>query len=390
MGNIKISNKELQTLLGQHNLKRPRVPKAVSTRQQPQRRIPAVAKGASARAKKDKAKARARPVQSSNIFSPWNPALVPTIASEGKAFPAKGRSLIEHKVDASLGKRTLLLVTNNGHSSTNAVIWTQGLSPTFHSIATVDAVGGQGGPTSGRAMKCGLNIVNSTQFTNRGGRVYILNATSRQALVSAPSLMTEPQLAATMDEIKAHQDSTPYEAQEFAGDGKKFMCHPTDDSDYHFYSQWSGRVTDIDKWFSHVAAWPGYLAGRRPMSAFWVVIEVPSADQDYTFAVHSAYYTRWTSSTLAGQSNISVPTAAAGALNAHATRAQEVGSKALSAIEAGGAVGGATYAARAYQAMRAGNLAAAGEAVEMGALSTLAPAVEMVPLPLLEGALLAL
>jgi hypothetical protein len=219
---------------------------------------------------------------------------------------------------------------NGGNSPTVGAVFNPSAAPaagTAFTIATLATAAGAGGPTSGRAMKSGVTIINSTNALNRAGQVYILNANQRFEVPSNPAAMTTAHWNAFIAEIKAHPDTRAHTADEFVRP-RTFVTHPANEPAYHGYLTWTGTQIPED-YMRHVSTWTGTTStseeSHRPMSTLVVILDVASADQSYTLSTRASFYTRWPVDTIMGQHMIHTPVAPQAAINAARLSAQAAG-----------------------------------------------------------------
>lgn len=247
-----------------------------------------------------------------NSMHPHSKTLIPTAIRSGDAFPMAG-VIRPASLDCAVGDRKLLGVTNFGAAGTvMTIVSVNGINVSRNSycIPLLALADDAGGPTSARAMKCGLSLVNTSPVLTRCGRVYHLNGTARVFLPALPSLMSSVQWGAFMDSLIAMPNATPYEGDAFGGDGKQFQCNVIDNVDYEDFTPFNGLVT-TDEWYQHVAVWPGVTPLPRPMSTCWVIIESPAAGnpQTYNPTATAQFYTRWPLTSVPGQNMTPIPTA---------------------------------------------------------------------------------
>jgi len=286
-------------------------------------------------------------MRGSDVFDPRTPVPIPVIVSEGNAFPMQGSTV--KNFNNSTTTRMLFAYANTGDSGT-VLAWVQNTATPSKGVETIPllaAADDAGGPTSGRAMKGGLTIVNRTQYLNQGGQVAVLAATQRVSLSALPSLMTQAQWNTFFDEIVAHPSTRLYNGSDFRT-AKTFITHPTDQSDYTKYQPWMG-TSALDDWWKHVAIWPGGTPENRPMSTVFVVFEASDSVNSYEAKTRSHFYTRWPLNSVPGQAQKPVPIADTKVVNAqrihaeatsHLAREGEIG---LGAALAG--LGGLAYRA---------------------------------------------
>lgn len=249
-----------------------------------------------------------------DVYNPLNTSLIRSVMSEGHAFPIWG--MTRSDIITNEAGRQMLFVTNTGNSGTICYsIYQTTPSATRYTIPTLSSSASAGGPTSGRAMKCGITVVNVSKRLNVGGRIYVLNASQRLAFGAAPSAMTQLQWKAVADAIIAHPHTRSYTGGDFVAP-KTFVCHPTNETDYDKYVAWNGTDT-LDQYFEHLAVWSGSTTTLRPMSTICIVIEPFPDDSvnDYSFTSRAAFYSRWPLASVPGQAHIPVPTAAAAVIN---------------------------------------------------------------------------
>lgn len=327
---------------------------------------PAASKVPPTRLRRSRARGAARPV---DLFDPRSGVLVPTLVSEGSAFPISGS--IMHNLLTSVGSndRALAIMTNTGRAGTvlATVAAGAGVATSVHTIPLLSASDIAGGPTSARPMKGGLTMINRTQVLNMGGQVSVLNSTQRVKLPASPSTMTATQWKDFFDTINGHPRTRIYNGADFAK-SKTYVCHPLDQVDYTRYGEFHGTF-NLDDYFAHFAIWPGQNPEERAMSTIFVVFEPSPAVNSYEFKVRASYYTRWPLDTVPGQAQRPVPTASAAVINqhrdyaeatAHVPRGEEVGLAA-----AAGTAGFLAGIGRAATAARA----AAAPALEMAELA---------------------
>lgn len=282
---------------------------------------PSSASSKSSVKKTGKLKVKAR----STLMDANHPALIPTVLSQGNAFALTG--VVRQELALAATDTVVYCITNTGRSGTVAArISNNGSTPStgIFTIPLLAAADDVGGPTSGRAMKCTVELVNVTAPLYMGGRIYVLNAHQRVPLLAEPSVMTITQQTALIDSIKSHPDCRSYAGTDFV---KPYRCHSevVDHDLYTGYGEWKGTDT-VTTFMAHSSIWPGLDPLIRPMSAMWIVFQRPAANQDYTLSFKASYYTRWPLNTVPGTRQTPVPTAPAHIVNAATTvRNREAG-----------------------------------------------------------------
>lgn len=310
-----------------------------------------------------------RPKGTGDIFHPAHPGLIPSLVCEGSAFPIQDIARAVTNA-TSVGKR-IIIGTNTGRAGS---IWVEVLAqPTPTSgVRTVPLLGDSdtaGGPTSGRAMKFSMTLVNTTNAFHREGRVYTLNANQRFALPAAPSTMTQAQWNEFADAVTAHPKVVAHSAEDFAKP-KSLVAHPVDQASYTDYGEWHGTYT-LDEFMSHCAIWPGQTPADRPMSTIVVVLDPTANTNNYVVTGEASFYTRWPLSTVMGRSMRKVPTAPADHINRIRDHAENTSSMLRSVGEAVSA--GYALASGASAGIRAlGSVARGLPALEAAGLAPLA------------------
>lgn len=252
-------------------------------------------------------------------LSPLHPGLIPSLVHSGQAFPISGLS--EHEITVGTTARWGAIFTNCGNAGTIGVAfsWTKagGATPaTVHKIFTLPLLAQSddaGGPTSARAMKCGIDLVTNTQLLSRGGAVYVLNSSQRFLLGAQPSLMTATQWNDFYDSVVAHPHRQKYDVSDFASP-RHFYSHVVDDPRYNDYDEFRGTLT-FDQFLAHLSIYPGGTVSDRPMSSIVVLFDTAASNQILGFTSRASFYTRWPLNSVPGQSQVDVPTAPASVLN---------------------------------------------------------------------------
>lgn len=182
---------------------------------------------------------------------------------------------------------------------------------TLPTLALPDDVGG---PTTGRAMRCCVDLVSTTQVLNRGGRVYVAMLDSRILLPGAPSTLTNAQWNATLETIIAYPTTVVYSGDDFALP-RRFTCHPVNNTEYHTFESWQGTMS-ADRFAEHFGIWSGSNPLTRPMSTVCIIVDAPPIQQSYTATLSGRFYTRWPLNTVQSQIQKPIPVASPAVVNA--------------------------------------------------------------------------
>ncbi len=247
-----------------------------------------------------------------HLLSPLTRALVPTLAFQGEAFPYTG--MIRQEVSPPTTNKMIIIVTNPGVSGTcmMQLRWDATATSTnligvkeAYTIPTLTLADDAGGPTSLRAMKAGLTIVNRTPLLNRGGPVYTLNLNQRIRAAKPPSTMTVADAEALFATLSGHPDAKSLDAVDF-GKARHMYSHVVDDPAYNNFDLNRGTIT-ADEFFTHLAVTTGTGVNDRPMSTLVFLLDRCSVAQTFQFSAHASYYSRWPLDTIPGQSNRKIP-----------------------------------------------------------------------------------
>jgi len=252
-------------------------------------------------------------------LDPLNPSRIPTTTIDGKAFGGGG--VVKTSFTASLGAtlpiRHLVFFTNTGRGGTIGFRvqfdTATALAPFMYTVPTYADADTSGGPTSGRAEKLSVTLLNSTQKLSAGGVVHVLNSTQRVAFPAAPSAMSAADWGTFADTIAAHPSTRLHGGDNFAIP-RVMLAHPTNSVEYERFGEWAGTQT-VDEFAVHCAIWPAALPGSRSMSCCICLIEEPPVAQNYTIVARSTWYTRWPLNSIVGQSMRDMPIASLGLLN---------------------------------------------------------------------------
>jgi len=268
--------------------------------------------------KKSKAKAKGKVlVEDRDIhhMSPFFNTLIPTVINQGRAFPYTGLSRIDFT--QLVGDTILIAATNVGIAGTVFTTITQnGAGAPFYQVWTIPTIAladNAGGPTSGRAMKVSLGLVNTTPLLNRGGRVTTLNGQSRLRIDNPPSAASLVTFNNIISTIRAMPNTQMHDAAHF-GEERHMTGSVVDSVTYEDYEEWVGTES-VDEFWEHIAVWPLSTRRDRPMSTMWMILSPPALQQTYTVSTKASFYTRWGLSTVPGQSQYDVPTAPASFIN---------------------------------------------------------------------------
>lgn len=249
-------------------------------------------------------------------LSPHSTLEIPTLLRSGQAFAYTGATRFQ--LPQAVGETILLIATNPGTSGSVVTVVRQvgaavpsAIAPA--TISTLSSPDSAFGPTSSRAMKCGLSVTCDTPALTRGGRITFMNGQSRIRMDTAPSAFSLSTFQYLVSTIQSFPTAQSFDATHF-GETREFTCNVVDQVRYADFHEFAGALT-YDEFMAHVAIWPGASAKDRPMSTIWMVLAPPADPQSYTISATAAYYTRWPLSTVQGQTMKEVPVAPASVIN---------------------------------------------------------------------------
>ena len=285
-----------------------------------------------------------------SIWDPLNPTPIPTAVSDGHAHANTGMDRKSFTLLQS--ERAMLLISNTGTSgmvgalvqwtpNSTTLTWSNLVLPTLASNGHAG-----GGPTSGRAMKASVSILNSTTTRKIGGTVLTLNATSR---IVWPASTFSDLSVAQADDVFAqieNQAQTRLQTGDHFRTTKGMRCHPCNDVEYTafraFHTATAGdllnpatltvgapvtqadyALADINRFLETVSTCAPVTGSNgvtriqepRPMSTICVLFDRPPEPQTYTISARGTYYTRWPMESVMGQHHPPIPTAPPGLLS---------------------------------------------------------------------------
>jgi len=252
------------------------------------------------------------------IMSPLVPAMVPSLTFQGEAFPVGGITRCDLSIQAT--DRVLIFVTNTGVSGTimQRLQWNASAggataidAKQSYTIPTLALSDTAGGPTSMRAMKCGLTITCRTPLLDRGGLVYVLNTSQRIRAVALPDAvgatpgLNRGQADGFFNSIVAHPSTKVLDWADF-GKPRHLFSHVVDDPRYNDFDENKGTI-DNNTFFQHIALGGDSIPLDRPMSTIILAIDLPTKAQNVNLTAHATFYSRWPLDTVPGQAQTKIP-----------------------------------------------------------------------------------
>lgn len=285
----------------------------------------------------------------------------PTVTSGGKALPHT--SLVSADFVVSNAATTILLVTNTGDSGTVGYIMNVDSAGAYLSglqlltVPTLALADSAGGPSSSRAMKFSVSVVNCSNALKRGGRVTYLNSSQR-----LPASLGAGQFGTLVTGVK----NSPYRRR-ITGDmlcrPLQLIGYPVDTIEYTSFKPHRGTLTDPE-FLAHVLnAGPTISPSPRPMSAVAYIFDPTADSQDYSVTIRASMYTRWPLTSVPGQSMSAIPTAHPSVINTVHDHAEGTANDLGHVVEGGVLATVAPKVAGAARSAIGGMLGRAGDAI---------------------------
>jgi len=213
----------------------------------------------------------------------------------------------------------------------------QSSTEVVHTCPLLKDVPGSDTPTTVRAGKLSLTLVNSTPTLYVGGRIYVANISERIYIPALPMSMTWTQWQDLVTWLIGNPRSRMMSAQEFVSP-KKLVAYPVNNVQYEEFNAYVGAKT--------ASAFAGHFTTQsvapHPMSTIMVYIPPGAATaQDWTATIRATFETRWPLNTVQSRAQTPIPVAPAGVINSLRHDAEKMGSTVMSAIGTARAVLGA-------------------------------------------------
>jgi hypothetical protein len=260
-----------------------------------------------------------------NPFSHTGP--VPVAEYEGKAVCL--RSSYQTQISANASADTLLLFQNLGHGvklmGRVVIDATPNPGDGFNSFAGnfLQESATQGGPTSGRAMRLGVEVQNTTKRVDMGGRVFTLVSSERQFLPADASSMTQAQWQALADGIVTNPKTIGYNGAVLESPVRLYSTPHTQKS-YLGYGSWTGNSEGVDDYYKHATNANGSMLDM-PMSVIWVALKANAQQNSYNFRVLADYHVRYGATNVLSTKMAHAPLASDESLHAAAVTGSELG-----------------------------------------------------------------
>jgi hypothetical protein len=180
-----------------------------------------------------------------------------------------------------------------------------------------------GGPTSGRAMRFGVEIQNTSKRFDMGGRVFTLVSNERQLMPADAPAMTSVQWQTLADDIAANPKTLGHNGALLERPLHLYSTPHTQKS-YLEFDPWLGDDVTTGTFFRHAANANGNM-NDMPMSAIWVLLKSSPAVNTYNFRVHGDFNVRYGAANVLSSKMVHTPTAPAEVLNAAGVAGSELG-----------------------------------------------------------------
>jgi len=290
--------------------KREQQPKAPKGNQIPSSKF--LQRPANAQPKKQPSKS---PLAVRNVYSPLVTQPVPVSRTVGRAFHATGQITRQY----SMSVRRLFVFAASPHSANAMIVFDELAPPNVYTyvVPRYDTSYAAGGPTSGRAMKSGCRLLNTTPRLSQGGTVHVLQSDSRFSLPTNPQGMSLAQVSALMLQIQNNPDVRVYNGVDFSAP-RCLHNRVVDSYKYENFLPWAGTET-VDDYASHIFTWPTLSAGageyNRPMSTTFVLFEATTTPQNWTITADLHNWLRWPQDHVAYMGQKDMPVVSEGVLS---------------------------------------------------------------------------
>jgi len=292
--------------------------------QPPQKKKPAKAKAVSAASVPGKAQSpKFRNL--GQIYNPFSHAgPVPVSDYEGKAVCM--RSTANDQVTVSSAVDTLILLTNTGHGVQMMCRVVIGPTPALSQTSGnyLRELPTAGGPTSGRAMRFGVEVQNTSKRFDMGGRIFTLVSSERQLMPAVADSMTAAQWQTIADDIAANPKTVGHNGALLEHPIHLYSTPHTQKS-YLEYNTWDGDSENAVNFFKHATTNANGGMLDMPMSSIWILFKSSTAQNTYNVRVHGDYNVRYGAGNVLSTKMVHTPTAPAEMLNAAGVAGSELG-----------------------------------------------------------------
>jgi hypothetical protein len=226
-------------------------------------------------------------------FDPRDCSIIPSTKWEGECVPVT--TTVRDIITTDPANFTLYCVNNSGDSSTCGLIVSTSAVPvyTLRNTARLQQIGPAGGPTSGRAMRAGVEVNCTTAPLNANGTVHVLVTDSRLTIDGQPGAgATQAGWLTLISNITTHPDCRHYSAAEFMST-RLFFSRPRNQTDYEDWAGWQGSTLTLAQYSATFLDWNGWTGRSFPMSAIYVVFEPLTVTTAYNVTPLMQYMTRW-------------------------------------------------------------------------------------------------
>jgi hypothetical protein len=187
-------------------------------------------------------------------------------------------------------------------------------------------------------MKFGVTAQNTTQFLNRGGRVFVFHSTQRVRVPSAPASWSLADFNTVFDTLAAMPTVQCYDGSQIEMKNSIYG-HVIDMRRYEDFDEWAGTKT-TNEFCEHIMTWPLLTGTReRSMSTIFVLFEQPAIQNTYNISFHGSWYTRWSVDTVLGQLMAPIPLTSQARMNietATAATLYDIPKRGSATVSAGG------------------------------------------------------
>lgn len=227
-----------------------------------------------------------------NVYSIHNMSRVPRAVCDGRNLHFLDRSLTTITTDGLY--RKIMIITHSTDTNAHALTVDVAPAPILARINGRMLTAGPtaGGPTSASPIRNGVEVHNTTNSLNVGGRVFAGILDQRIELPTAPTSMSQGQWTTFYDDVSNMPEMKPLSPDQLRA-GFTLSNVPVDYTRYDSFLAWRGTGGSWDEFGATWGLWPGFTPQPRAMTTIVLLWDVFSAANTYSVGVNTSYRTRW-------------------------------------------------------------------------------------------------
>jgi hypothetical protein len=246
--------------------------------------------------------------------------------ASGHAFHSVGLSRASLTINGTgVGRKTLVLVSNIGYQGCiGSINYHDGTSMVNTAMNVSQYATGNSAttPTSGRAMKSSIGVINTSPSLNSGGRVFVLQTSARMFLPQAMPALSAAEFDALFETIIDHPSTKSLSGSELLS-GRHWINLPADPTDYRDFRPWI--PADQNTFLNSLTVYGAGTYPPHPMTMTWIAFDVPPLANTYELTARAHWYTRWPHSAVPSLHQKSIPTDSSGMVNGAIRAVETVG-----------------------------------------------------------------